>query len=904
MTGDCNKRSILQGVVAFVDVWSSNKTENYSKSFIEHLVDMGATVLKYFNKQVTHVIFKDGHESVWKKAQKTGVKLVSVLWVERCLATHTHVDESLFPAINESKHLPENKRTHRCMKPKDFIEKTPENNKRLQKKLDQMIQELDLKRSLGADLPSLSFEEEVTGLNNAKPKSVPLNRFCGMEERLKEMKEKRENLSPTASQMTQLTVSASAVSPCRPTLGESPSAIPKALFEEEYEVDSGGASINNTCGKYAGKSKTPLSADAYEGQMSQHHRTEPFVQGMHLIKSSQDENKTSLRRGKKSISKMKLHFPKSALASLHRDKVSAGSCNKKVSENYSEGSVEVLNNAGADLNLCDALSNKIVQSPPPVKSTATVEDHYLTETDFVSNEHYKNYASPLQSNFSTVMKKNQCSSKKNGKLCKDHFKSTRNDISEAGNFPNKEEVCPTNKDRLMYEDFFSTVNLNGQNNPRLSLGVLPPKSPSPPGIIFGNVKQKRKLQEIDPQISAARNKRARSAGSVSVEAQPSVCTDKDNEPLNAAALAGKNSPDRSNATLQSDAAKSRQRRKSHLKELFKYFLDESRELMNEVSKKKELCQRHEEKRLDLLPNHSTMTCLSKRNKGIKPSNLHHEPQTYSIISMQLSDQMNKKGYEEEKVQCHQEDTLSKDFLKLQSVDNESDDDHQSGPSQSSPLGLKMTCFLKEKHNLIEVTNRTIECKRKNMKPRRTLVMTSMPSENQTIVIQIVKQLGGFLFSDSVCETTTHVIAGRHRRTLNVLFGIARGCWILSFDWILWSLEKGCWAPEEPFELSAQFPAATICRLEKQSTRGPYQQDLFVNQPLMFISPQSKPPALMLEKLVQLCGGKVCKTLRKAGICIGQYTGRRPPGNKHLSEHWILDSITKHEVCSMDGYTLD
>ncbi|XP_051881038.1 microcephalin isoform X2 [Pristis pectinata] len=454
MTGDCNKRSILQGVVAFVDVWSSNKTENYSKSFIEHLVDMGATVLKYFNKQVTHVIFKDGHESVWKKAQKTGVKLVSVLWVERCLATHTHVDESLFPAINESKHLPENKRTHRCMKPKDFIEKTPENNKRLQKKLDQMIQELDLKRSLGADLPSLSFEEEVTGLNNAKPKSVPLNRFCGMEERLKEMKEKRENLSPTASQMTQLTVSASAVSPCRPTLGESPSAIPKALFE-------------------------------------------------------------------------------------------------------------------------------------------------------------------------------------------------------------------------------------------------------------GN-----------------------------------------------------------------------------------------------------------------------------------------------------------------------------------------------------PLGLKMTCFLKEKHNLIEVTNRTIECKRKNMKPRRTLVMTSMPSENQTIVIQIVKQLGGFLFSDSVCETTTHVIAGRHRRTLNVLFGIARGCWILSFDWILWSLEKGCWAPEEPFELSAQFPAATICRLEKQSTRGPYQQDLFVNQPLMFISPQSKPPALMLEKLVQLCGGKVCKTLRKAGICIGQYTGRRPPGNKHLSEHWILDSITKHEVCSMDGYTLD
>ncbi|OBS77937.1 hypothetical protein A6R68_19674, partial [Neotoma lepida] len=39
-------------------------------------------VSKTFNKQVTHVIFKDGYQSTWDKAQKTGTKLVSVLWVE------------------------------------------------------------------------------------------------------------------------------------------------------------------------------------------------------------------------------------------------------------------------------------------------------------------------------------------------------------------------------------------------------------------------------------------------------------------------------------------------------------------------------------------------------------------------------------------------------------------------------------------------------------------------------------------------------------------------------------------------------------------------------------------------------------------------------------------------------
>ena len=40
-------------------------------------------VSKTFNKQVTHVVFKDGYQSTWNKAQKRGVKLVSVLWVEK-----------------------------------------------------------------------------------------------------------------------------------------------------------------------------------------------------------------------------------------------------------------------------------------------------------------------------------------------------------------------------------------------------------------------------------------------------------------------------------------------------------------------------------------------------------------------------------------------------------------------------------------------------------------------------------------------------------------------------------------------------------------------------------------------------------------------------------------------------
>lgn len=36
------------GISAFVEVWSSNRTENYSKTFEQQLLDMGAKVRKLF----------------------------------------------------------------------------------------------------------------------------------------------------------------------------------------------------------------------------------------------------------------------------------------------------------------------------------------------------------------------------------------------------------------------------------------------------------------------------------------------------------------------------------------------------------------------------------------------------------------------------------------------------------------------------------------------------------------------------------------------------------------------------------------------------------------------------------------------------------------------------------------
>ncbi|XP_068137455.1 microcephalin isoform X5 [Hyperolius riggenbachi] len=448
----CGDSGVLTGVIAFVDVWSFSKTENYSQSFSEQLLNLGAKVAKRLNKQVTHVVFKDGSQSTWDKAVKHGIKLVSVLWVDKCRETATHVDESIFPAIDPSEGMPPNiiKKKRKCMQPKDLVIKTPENDRRLAKKFDKMLKELEDQKT-SVDIPTLSFDDDGSLLYS--PIAVIADRCNAMEKRLQEMRDKRENLSPTASQMSQTAFDI----PClKPSLGNSPSVMPES----------------------------PLGT----------------------------ESKTS-------------------------------------------GS--------------DAISG----------------------------------------------------------------------VSEM--------------------------------------------------------------------------------------------------------------------------------------------------------------------------------------------------------------------------------------------------------------------FNEQRHKCTEESRKT----EKSRKVTRSLVMTSMSSEKQNTVIQVVKKFGGFTFSDQVCESTTHVISGNPRRTLNIIFGIARGCWIVSYDWILWSLERGHWLPEEPYELSDHFPGATICRLQRHLSAGEYYQDFLSSVPPLFIAPSSEPPCDKLSELVQLCGGKLCKTLRQAKICIGLFMGKKPQDMQSVSEKWLLDSISQHKLHPLENYLL-
>ena len=55
--------------------------------------------------------------------------------------------------------------------------------------------------------------------------------------------------------------------------------------------------------------------------------------------------------------------------------------------------------------------------------------------------------------------------------------------------------------------------------------------------------------------------------------------------------------------------------------------------------------------------------------------------------------------------------------------------------------------------------------------------------DKDVIEAVAKKLGGFSITSTVTMTTTHVVCGAPRRTLNALAGSVRGCWLVSPEWV-------------------------------------------------------------------------------------------------------------------------
>ncbi|XP_034407167.1 microcephalin isoform X2 [Cyclopterus lumpus] len=785
-----NNGSVLKDVVVYVDVWSSDKTANYSQPFVQQLQEMGAQVSKTFNKQVTHVVFNNGHLATWRKAKKGDMRLVSVLWVGRCYDDGVRVDEELYPAYNDESNLMLKNKRHRCMQPKDSPERTPENDRRMRKKLDKMMKDIAPKQPLVTDVSPIIIDEE-----NGIVYSPALKRSDYMAQRLKDMKEKRENLSPTASQM----VESCSTTGSKPSLGCTPTIL---KFMYDQSDDDSSASV----------AEPAYSPDKEEGRRQidvidhdtpeQRHRKDskkPWLspcqdapkQTSSHVKCQDFQDEEATRPKKSRMTSVRKHLNSGSLSeSPSNDRRSRNSKNFHKEKSKSE-----IKPSSPSPNKTDKGKAKMKTA----KSFTETKTHFCSEPANSSSC----FSSPAKLGDGAVKLSKETASPLQNKP-----KQVRRSFTISSDSKSIASGSTDGADDV-FEDYFSPAN----HHPRLKRPPLP------------NLPAERDIQ-IPFELNPVPKKRQirRSIGSETKSKKMRIL---ETSQQSYASSKPQNHP-------QKDA-----------KESLPALETPGADLTLVVKRRRQ----------STLPFTSTTTSDAKKQRTTSV------PPTMSTEA----------------------DTMSE--LQKNSVNVISHTFECGGNVRTVAAGL--TEGKEEYHN--KKASFSFQNMVNQTKAMKTLVMTSMPTEKQNTLVQVVTALGGFSIVDRVCESTTHVVSGGHRRTLNILLGIARGCWILSFEWILWCLEQRQWIPEEPYELSDQFPAAQICRLQRHLSAGEHQQDLFQGQPAMFVSRHSQPPAESLVELIQLCGGAVCKSVRQAGICIGKYSGRRPEGSRILSEQWVLVS---------------
>ena len=206
--------------------------------------------------------------------------------------------------------------------------------------------------------------------------------------------------------------------------------------------------------------------------------------------------------------------------------------------------------------------------------------------------------------------------------------------------------------------------------------------------------------------------------------------------------------------------------------------------------------------------------------------------------------------------------------------------------------------------------------------------------------------------------------GEKKRTLKLLVAIAHGAWVLTPDWVLASLEAGCWLPEAAYE-STEFPGARRSRevcvappsslparwgVSKQGLQrvcevsGGQHQYLLQPPPPHVIefgfcalsfslrfhatgtavyqahASASSPPLLgahsvylepgsQLRPLVTALGGDVARSMQQCTLAIvnPKGDGGRPkglkPGTPAVRDEWLLLATTEYELPDVAEWSL-
>ncbi|XP_027851704.2 microcephalin-like [Aphis gossypii] len=184
---------------------------------------------------------------------------------------------------------------------------------------------------------------------------------------------------------------------------------------------------------------------------------------------------------------------------------------------------------------------------------------------------------------------------------------------------------------------------------------------------------------------------------------------------------------------------------------------------------------------------------------------------------------------------------------------------------------------------------------------QSIACTGMTKDETKILKSSIKNLGKFNFHTKVKPMTTYLITkSQSNQSLDIVFAMSYGCFIVSEDWVYESHRTGKWLSHQPYLISELSEPVKEFQIQRRSTFGSVLKfHIFDNAGKIYISDTCKSPAKLLKRLVNACGGHCTSTKSIANVVIGD----TPQMDDNIHEKWILDCISQGILLNKNHYKL-
>nr|1L0B_A Chain A, BRCA1 [Rattus norvegicus] len=192
---------------------------------------------------------------------------------------------------------------------------------------------------------------------------------------------------------------------------------------------------------------------------------------------------------------------------------------------------------------------------------------------------------------------------------------------------------------------------------------------------------------------------------------------------------------------------------------------------------------------------------------------------------------------------------------------------------------------------------------------------------EVMIVQKFAEKYRLALTDVITEETTHVIIKTDaefvcERTLKYFLGIAGGKWIVSYSWVIKSIQERKLLSVHEFEVKGDVVTGSNHQGPRRSRES--QEKLFEGLQIYCCEPFTNMPKDELERMLQLCGASVVKELP----LLTRDTGAHPivlvqpsawtedndcPDIGQLCKgrlvmwDWVLDSISVYRCRDLDAY---